>query len=198
MCNWSKSFLLGCNSCLLAWPHHLPPFIIHALNPTCAAIHLDSPSSEVQREALHEATHKRWARLIEYAAERYPDNNKFLVYYLVAAPLDWRDAELGLQIARSAYEKKNCNQTRQCLVWAFFGAGRWEECLSIIENMNSSKDGHVELEVRAIQAMALWHLGERQKARQCLEGDYEQELAEFVQRWEESIKEKRSLSLKAA
>jgi eukaryotic-like serine/threonine-protein kinase len=102
---------------------------------------------------------------------------------LTTAPEGLRDPELSLRLARRAVElTPDDTMCHQSLGWARYRAKDWKGCIEALQKTRS-----YAAEGDFFGAMALWHLGDKAKARDAFDRA-ETWLKGYEKKWEERAK----------
>ena len=135
---------------------------------------------------LHRATKLRMTKdllrkLDELGTDAKTSDLSMMIGELVAGDVYVRDAKLALHLAGRALDLLPENgMAKQDFAWALFANGQYQECLDKLGGNKRIGDPTVG----AIIAMCLWHLGQKEKAEEYLNEQYENELTQYVQRRE--------------
>ncbi|MCA9194916.1 MAG: protein kinase [Planctomycetales bacterium] len=104
----------------------------------------------------------------------------WMVEYLTAGPMELRDSELALEIARRAVElAPNDMGAKKHLAWAVFRAGDWNTSLELLNSLDDDSYN------RPFTAMSLWQLGREDEAAALIDTAYEVEMEAYLQRCKE-------------
>ena len=135
----------------------------------------------IHREATLRMAKDLLRKLDELGTNAEPNDLSLMIGELVAGDVFVRDAELALRLAQRALDLSPKNgMAKQDLAWALFANGQYQECLDTLGGNKRIGDPSVG----AIIAMCLWHLGQKEKAAEYLNEQYEKELAQYVQKRE--------------
>ena len=138
--------------------------------PACLGLRFAAP---FERPFYRQFQLKQHRLMLEVAAKQIKDNptRHWVVGILVAGPDDVRNPELALQLARQATEAWPDDRLAKIgLAWALCRAERWQECRDFVMNERHSLNS--DFNCRAVLAMSLWHLGDREQAAWCINDKY--------------------------
>ena len=156
-------------------------FYIRTINESNNSYQVYQSDRRLFRETKLRMTKDLLRKLDELGTDEKMSNLSFVIGELVAGDLYVRDAELALRLARRALDLLPENgMAKQDFAWALFANGQYQECLDKLGGNKRIGDPTVG----AIIAMCLWHLGQKEKAAEYLNEQYEKELAQWVQKRE--------------
>jgi len=156
-------------------------FYIRTVNESNDFFQVYQSDRRMFRETKLRMTKDLLRKLDELGTDAKPSDLTFVIGELVAGDVYVRDAKLALRLARRALDLLPKNEmAKQDFAWALFANGQYQECLDTLGGNKRIGDPSVD----AIIAMCLWHLGQKAKAAEYLNEQYETELAQYVQKRE--------------
>jgi hypothetical protein len=171
---------------LIAWKTRLEKTTLSPAEITGLYRHFTMPDDDVLR-VKRRVTRESYGRLAKELIQKIDSQEakadgqslSFMIGELTAGEEHLRDPVLGLRLAQRQLDlRPEHDMANKDLAWALFANGRYQECLDTFGDDRRIGDPMVG----AIVAMSLWHLGQKEKADEYLNEQYEKELAQYVEK----------------